>query len=597
MAMPTIVLRRSALWLLGFLCLTGVWLGGQVASVRAAEPVPVRVMSFNIRYGTAQDGINHWDRRRDFLLETIRAFGPDLLGTQETLGFQKEWLAERLSDYATLGVGRDDGKQAGEMMALYYRKERFEPLASGHFWLSETPDRAGTKSWGSSLPRMVTWVKLRDRSGADERPVLFFNTHFDHQGAEARLQSARLVRRRLTEMGAGCRLVVTGDFNAGDDQPPYTALFGDQPDGKSPVIDTYRAKFPTRAAGEGTFSSFDASETGGPRIDWIGVSRDWKVTAAAIDRTAREGRTPSDHFPVTAVLLADATGSTSTPRAAAPAADSRLPQTLVAGGPCEVDQELNIPYHDGAEAHPRKHKLDLFLPRGRRDYPILFFVHGGGWVSGDRKLYMSVGKIFARNGVGTAVISYRLTPEVQHPGHVEDVARAFAWVKQNLPARGGRSDRIFVSGQSAGGHLSALLATNERYLQAVGCSLADIRGAIPISGVYDFPRGAFDAVLGTGPDAYDSAIPLRHISGKSPPFLLLYAESDIPQCDRLSERMCELLRQRQVEAEVERIAGRNHISIMFRLMLSTRDPTTQQMLRFIARHSDLELKELPNEGG
>lgn len=588
-----------------FLLLSGLWsslaesLGGAPTGSRAlaAEPVAVRVMSFNIRYGTAQDGVNHWDRRREFLLETVQAFQPDLLGTQETLGFQKDWLAERLTGYATLGVGRDDGKLAGEMMALYYRTERFELLASGHFWLSETPERAGTKSWGSSLPRMVTWVKLRDRKGLDDRPVLFFNTHFDHQGEQARLQSARLVRRRLTELGAGCRLVLTGDFNAGDDQPPYAALFGDQPGEKSPVVDTFRMRFPTRGPDEGTFSSFDVGQTRGPRIDWIGASRDWRVDAAAIDHTAREGRTPSDHFPITAVLTpqaADKTNEAATnePKPSAEAASA----TFVAGGPCEVDQELNVAYQAGDGANLRKHKLDLFLPRGRRDYPILFFVHGGGWVSGDRKLYSSVGRVFARNGVGTAVISYRLTPEVRHPGHIEDVAKAFAWVKQNIAERGGRADRIFVAGQSAGGHLSALLATNERYLRAEGCQLADIRGVIPISGVYDFPRGGFDAVLGTGAEAYDSAIPLRHIGAGCPPFLLLYAESDIPQCDRLSERMCELLKAQQVEAQVEKIADRNHISIMFRLMLSTRDPTTQQMLRFIGRHSELELQEQPVAG-
>ncbi|MFM7162516.1 MAG: alpha/beta hydrolase fold domain-containing protein, partial [Planctomycetaceae bacterium] len=454
-----------------------------------------------------------------------------------------------------------------------------------------------TKSWGSSLPRMVTWVKLRDRKEPDGRPVLFFNTHFDHQGEQARLQSARLVRRRLRDQGAGCRLVLTGDFNAGDDQPPYAALFGDEPAGASPVVDTFRVRFPTRGPDEGTFSGFDVHQTRGPRIDWIGASRDWRVEAEDINHAAREGRTPSDHFPVTAVLIpqpADPAKQAATQgdqQAAGKEADP-----LVAGGPCEVDQELNIAYHAGEGANLRKHKLDLFLPRGRRDFPVLFFIHGGGWMSGDRKLYSSVGRVFARNGVGTAVISYRLTPEVRHPGHIEDVARAFAWVKRNIAERGGRADRIFVAGQSAGGHLSALLATNDRYLRAEGCQLADIRGVIPISGVYDFPRGGFDAVLGTGAEAYDSAIPLQHIGAGCPPFLLLYAESDIPQCDRLSERMCELLQAQQVEARVQRIADRNHISIMFRLMLSTRDPTTQQMLRFIGRHSELELHEQPTAG-
>src|SRR5690242_18659922 len=118
----------------------------------------LRVMSYNIRYGTAPDGENHWDRRKDFLAETIRVFAPDLLGTQETLAAQRDLLAEKLPEYDHLGVGREDGRDQGEMAALFYKRDRFEKLGGGHFWLSETPDKPGSKSWDSALPRMVTWV-------------------------------------------------------------------------------------------------------------------------------------------------------------------------------------------------------------------------------------------------------------------------------------------------------------------------------------------------------------------------------------------------------------------------------------------------------
>jgi endonuclease/exonuclease/phosphatase family metal-dependent hydrolase len=266
-----------------------------------AEPVPVRVMSFNIRYGTASDGENHWNLRKEFLVETIQAFRPDLLGTQETLGFQRDFLATQLPGYAVWAAGRDDGREAGEMMALYYRSDRFERLDAGHFWLSTTPDVAGSKSWDSSLPRMVSWVRLRDRSGG--QPALtFLNTHFDHRGPEARLESARLLRRKAAELADGGPLIVTGDFNSGEGSPPYQALFaaGDPPD---LLVDCFRQAHPERSGAEGTFSGFRADSTGGARIDWIGVSRHWRVLEAGIDRTARDGRTPSDHFPVTAVLL------------------------------------------------------------------------------------------------------------------------------------------------------------------------------------------------------------------------------------------------------------------------------------------------------
>src|SRR6478735_1787061 len=132
--------------------------------VAADAPAPVRVMSFNIRYGTARDGDNHWDKRKDFLATTITAFDPDLLGTQETLAFQRDFLTEKLKGHAAFGAGRDDGKDRGEMAALFYRTARFEKLAGGHFWLSETPDRVGSKGWDAALPRIASWVKLKDRT-------------------------------------------------------------------------------------------------------------------------------------------------------------------------------------------------------------------------------------------------------------------------------------------------------------------------------------------------------------------------------------------------------------------------------------------------
>lgn len=256
----------------------------------------VRVMSFNIRYGTAADGENSWDRRKSFLIETIQTFNPDLLGTQETLAGQRDDLAAALKGYGMLAAGREDGKDAGEMMAVFYRESRFEKLDGGHFWLSETPDEVGSKGWDGSLPRMVTWVKLRDRQAPKAPPIAYFNTHFDHRGPRARLESARLIRRKIAELGRDCRVVLTGDFNSPEGSPPYRELFAGD------LRDSYRVAHPARAEGEGTFSGFRADRTSGGRIDWIGCSPEWDVREVAIDRTARDGRTPSDHYPVTAVL-------------------------------------------------------------------------------------------------------------------------------------------------------------------------------------------------------------------------------------------------------------------------------------------------------
>lgn len=301
--MSSQIVRRSLALLLpmalAFTPTASTW----TAVTRAAEPAgDLRVMSFNIRYGTANDGENHWDKRRDFLIETIRAFNPDLLGTQETLAFQRDFLAEQLPVYDHLGVGRNDGREDGEMAALYYRRDRFEKLDSGHFWLSETPDRPGSKSWDSALPRMVTWVKLRDRQVPKGPSITFFNTHFDHQGEIARQESARLLRSEITRLAAGGSVIVTGDFNAAESSEPHRALFDPQDGLPSPIVDTLRVVYPDRGSAEGTFSGFRADRTAGPRIDWIGVSRDWEVREAAIDRTAKGGYTPSDHFPVTAIV-------------------------------------------------------------------------------------------------------------------------------------------------------------------------------------------------------------------------------------------------------------------------------------------------------
>jgi acetyl esterase/lipase len=266
---------------------------------------------------------------------------------------------------------------------------------------------------------------------------------------------------------------------------------------------------------------------------------------------------------------------------------------LVSGGTHEVDVIPDIAYREGPEADTRKQKLDLYLPRGKTNFPVLFFIHGGGWASGDRKLYMPVGRLFARNGIGTVVVSYRLTPQVRHPDHIEDVARAFAWTHRNIARHGGRPDQIFVTGQSAGGHLAALLVTNERYLKAEGLNVGAIKGAMPISGIYTFPPGRLTRVIGDAPGAADDASPLRHVSGKEPPFLILLAEDDFPGCDRMSKALDDLLKARKIPSSLQEIQGRNHISIMVRLMLDETDPASQALLRFVAKHAGMPLAERP----
>jgi endonuclease/exonuclease/phosphatase family metal-dependent hydrolase len=149
---------------------------------------------------------------------------------------------------------------------------------------------------------MVTWVRIQDQKNKAASPILFVNTHFDNRGRVARLESAKLLRQRIESLTSSSSIILTGDFNSGEGSDPYKALFAESAGKTAPVIDGYRAAHPQRSPNEGTSTPFDASKTTGSRIDWIGCSRDWKILSTQIDRTQRGGRTPSDHFPVTAVL-------------------------------------------------------------------------------------------------------------------------------------------------------------------------------------------------------------------------------------------------------------------------------------------------------
>lgn len=297
----------QSLTLLGLCAVTSILLTARF--VMADEPTAtpgkaIRVMSFNIRYGTASDGENHWDKRKDFLLQTIQSYAPDLLGTQETLDFQKDYLAKALSNYEAIGVGREDGKQRGEMTAIFYRKDRFDKISEGHFWLSETPEKVGSKSWDSSLPRMVSFVALKDKSNLNSQPFLFLNTHFDHRGEIAREKSAELIVAKASEIIGNKPAILSGDFNTAEGSKPYLSLFGTagQSGSQTGWLDTYRTIHPTPSKEEGTFSGFLSNNRQGPRIDWIACTKHWTIRGAAIDRTEKNGQTPSDHFPVTAEL-------------------------------------------------------------------------------------------------------------------------------------------------------------------------------------------------------------------------------------------------------------------------------------------------------
>lgn len=188
----------------------------------APHPATLKAISYNIRLGTADDGPHSWPHRQAATLRMIEQEQPDLLGIQEGLIDQVRYIERNCPAYARLGVGRDDGQERGEIMALFYRRDRFELLGHGDFWLSETPDTV-SRGWDAACNRTVTWGCFRDR--CTERTVCYFNTHLDHLGPTAREQSIRLIAARIGERAPqGAAVILGGDFNSPTDAPIFRPL-------------------------------------------------------------------------------------------------------------------------------------------------------------------------------------------------------------------------------------------------------------------------------------------------------------------------------------------------------------------------------------
>jgi acetyl esterase/lipase len=218
-----------------------------------------------------------------------------------------------------------------------------------------------------------------------------------------------------------------------------------------------------------------------------------------------------------------------------------------------------IPESGGAPADADKHKLDLYLPRDKKNFPVLVFLHGGSWRTGDRSLYKALGDRLARAGIGAAIPSYRLMPQSPHPAQIEDVAAAFAWVAQNISQYGGDRSRIYLAGHSAGAHLAALLALDEKYLGKFGLPRTSIRSVIAISGIYNVDKlDTFLMAAGTG-DKHDAS-PSAHAHSGAPPFLITYCQWDYFGLPKQARDFTLTLKKNFVAAELLYVPGENHIS-------------------------------------
>ena len=284
--------RRAPLLVLALLS------AAQVSAQQAAVREPLSVMSFNIRYGTAKDGDNHWSLRKEMLFDLVRERDADLVGLQEALAFQIDEIIAAVPGYAVIGVGRDDAAKAGEFSAILFRKDRFRVADAGTFWFSDTPEVPGSKTWGNNITRICTWARLIDRDG---RGFYHFNLHLDHESQPSRERSTSLLRQRIDARAYPADpVVVTGDFNVGEKNPALATLTGPGADGAAAfLLDTFRVLYPDEAA-VGTFTGFAFGKTAGDKIDYVLVPPGAEVLSAEIVRTSRNERYPSDHFPVVA---------------------------------------------------------------------------------------------------------------------------------------------------------------------------------------------------------------------------------------------------------------------------------------------------------
>ena len=281
-------------------------------SVQAADQDTLSVMTFNIRYGTAGDGPNHWNLRKDMVFSVLEDQQPDVVGLQEALKFQIDQIIDTVPSYKILGVGRDDGKTQGEYTALMYKADRFEVVESDTFWLSETPNVVASMSWNTACTRICTWALFKDKTS--KRNFYLYNVHLDHRSQEARKNAVTLVLERIGQRKTQAPVFVTGDFNAGEtnpamtqiDEPKFSVL--DAKGGKKTVklVDSFRKIHPD-AKPVGTFNSW-RGETTGQKIDYVFVMDHLTVLSADILRMNRSGRYPSDHYPVTATVQWRATG-------------------------------------------------------------------------------------------------------------------------------------------------------------------------------------------------------------------------------------------------------------------------------------------------
>jgi endonuclease/exonuclease/phosphatase family metal-dependent hydrolase len=259
------------------------------------QDAPIRVMTFNIRYDNPEDGINRWDNRKQAVSEAIIKQDNDLAGLQEVLINQLNDLDGLLPGYGHVGVGREDGKTKGEYAPIFYKTDRFGLLDQGTFWLSPAPLDTGSIGWDAALTRICTWGKFQDKTSGLE--FYFLNTHFDHMGDTARVESARLIVDFINRETNSLPVILTGDFNSSPAEDPYSVLANPE-NGLSDVCQLTNS---SKACNEGTFNGF-GSEKDTQRIDMVFIKGRWEVGSYKVLKIKDGNVFISDHWPVVVEL-------------------------------------------------------------------------------------------------------------------------------------------------------------------------------------------------------------------------------------------------------------------------------------------------------
>lgn len=253
----------------------------------AQKGMPINLMTYNIRLNVNSDGINAWPNRKDNVKALIKFYDTDILCVQEALPDQFDDILAN-SDFDAEGVGRDDGKRKGEFSAIYFNKNRFVKKDGGTFWLSETPD-VPSKGWDAALNRVCSWVKLYDKMNKKE--FIVFNTHYDHVGVKARVQSAILIKQKIQEIAPKLPVVFTGDLNVTPDTEAIATI-------KTFLTDAKDISQEPHFGPEGTFNGFNFNSDLKNTIDYIFVNKGFKVLKHATLTDSKDKRYYSDHLPV-----------------------------------------------------------------------------------------------------------------------------------------------------------------------------------------------------------------------------------------------------------------------------------------------------------